>query len=299
MAWRRLLFRMRRVIDVQRRLPFEVVDRLFEGSPTVSRDHHLGAVITVMGTKGSGTVRPFARVPSYDLLLYQALLDAVAPDLEAALGARNRVFGYRLAPANAEDPFADSPKSGDFISSVRAALKSGRYSHALTGDITSYFVYVDVDELERSLLAVCSNSDAVRDLGALLRGWQRLGIRGLPQGLPPSSPLGNFYLAGLDAMLESESASYRRYMDDIWVFTKSYSDARRLQDAVERYLYHRLGLGLGGDEWRILRSKTAVVATATAQERIDARRSAIAEDLLAVGGDDYTEVIRMSYLRRR
>jgi hypothetical protein len=62
MAWRRLLFRMRRVIDVQDRLPLEVVDRLFEGSPTVPSDHHLSAVITVMGTKGSGTVRPFARV---------------------------------------------------------------------------------------------------------------------------------------------------------------------------------------------------------------------------------------------
>jgi hypothetical protein len=242
-----------------------------------------------MGTKGSGTVRPFARVPSHDLLLYQALLDAVALDLEAAIGPRNRVFGYRLAPPDADDPFFDTPNWEDFISSVRGALKSGRYSHALTGDITSYFVYVDIDELERSLLAVCTNPDAARDLGALLRGWQQLGIRGLPQGLPPSSPLGNFYLAGLDAILEQESASYRRYMDDFWVFTKSFSDARRMQDVVERYLY-RLRLGLGGDKSRILRSKTAIAATATAQERIDARRAAIAEDLLAAGREEYAEL---------
>lgn len=92
LAWRRLLFRVRRFIDVPDRLPFEILDRLTEHRLSLRADHHLRPVHTVMATKGSGTVRPFARLSPLDLLLYQALVDALAPDIEAALGRHDRVF---------------------------------------------------------------------------------------------------------------------------------------------------------------------------------------------------------------
>lgn len=205
---------MRQFIDVPDRLPFEVLDRLADGCPELSGDHHLRPVATVMATKGSGTVRPFVRLSPLDLLLYQALVDAVAADLEAALGPRDRVFAYRLDTTGGDDPFAESPRWDDFLMSVREALSTGRHSHVLSGDIASYYVYIDIDELERRLLEVCSNAVAVRDLGDLLRGFQHLGVRGLPQGVPPSSPLGNFYLASLDQAIESWGYEHRRYMDD-------------------------------------------------------------------------------------
>ena len=245
-------------------------------------------VTTVMATKGSGTVRPFVRLSPTDLLLYQALVDALAADLEAALPSLNRVFSYRLDTTGAEDPFANSPKWDDFITSVRAVLQEGEYTHALSGDIASYFVYIDIDELERRLLEACSNAAAVRDLADLLRGLQHLGVRGLPQGVPPSSPLGNFYLSGLDHALEGWGYEHRRYMDDFWVFAGSFAEARLIQDRVERLLY-RDGLGLGGDKSRIRRVSTALAATETAHERIQARREAITEEVLAQWDGDYVD----------
>ena len=131
-AWRRLLFRMRRFIDVPDRLPFEVMDRLSSHAPTLSSPHHLRPVTTVMASKGTGTVRPFVRLSPYDLLLYQALVDALADDIEAALGSREKVFAYRMGGVTDDDPFSGSPKWFDFIASVRGILQSGRYSHALT-----------------------------------------------------------------------------------------------------------------------------------------------------------------------
>ncbi len=269
---------MRRFIDVPDRLPFEVIDRLTNGSPHLSHAHHLRPVMTVMATKRSGTVRPFVRLSPVDLLLYQALVDAISPDLENALGSRERVFAYRLDTTGSDDPFAGSPTWDDFMTSVRQILDADRYTHVLTGDIASYFVYVDTDELERRLLAVCSNEGAVRDLGDLLRAWQQLGAHGLPQGVPPSSPLGNFYLAPLDRMLETAGIEHRRYMDDFWVFASSFAEARQIQDSVERLLY-RDSLALGGEKSRIRRVSTALEATETARERIDARRAEIAEEM--------------------
>ncbi len=95
--------------------------------------------------------------------------------------------------------------------------------YVLATDIASFFIYIDVDELERRLLAISDQTAVVRDLGAFLRGMQQLGVRGLPQGLPPSSPLGNFYLNELDRSLISAGVDYRRYMDDTWMFVDSYA----------------------------------------------------------------------------
>ena len=294
-AWLHLQYWVRRLRDVPDRLPFEVLDRINHGGPPqLQADHHLFPVVTVMATKGSGTVRPFVRISPTDLLLYQALVDALAPDIEEALGDRNKVMAFRRYAGQHDDQFHESPRWRDFMSSVRGALYansnplSGRpRGYALSADIASYFVYIDVDELERRLLAVTDRTVVVRDLGNLLRAWQQVGVRGLPQGVPPSSVLGNFYLYPVDRAFESWGVDFRRYMDDVWVFTRTFSHARRIQDQLERLLYED-GLGLGGEKLRIRRSDTALDDTRTAEEEIEERREAERQLILA-GLDPYVE----------
>lgn len=135
----------------------------------------------------------------------------------------------------------------------------------LTTDVSGYFMHIDVDELERSLLAHDSPTDVVRDLGDLLRNWRLLGIRGLPQGVRASSPLANFYLTPLDALLTDMSVEWVRWMDDITLSADRYADARRILDAAERLLYGR-GLTLNS-------AKTSI-------RRADAKGSPIPPDVL-------------------
>lgn len=161
----------------------------------------------------------------------------------------------------------DRPPPSPFAPLQRAQSKS----YVLATDVASFFIYIDVDELERRLLAVSDKTAVVRDLGAFLRGMQQLGVRGLPQGVPASSPLGNFYLNELDRELVSAGIDYRRYMDDTWMFVDSHAEARRLQDHVERLLYEDR-LSLGGDKVRIRRAGTAERDAQTAQERLRLRR---------------------------
>jgi hypothetical protein len=286
LAWRHVLHRAGRpwAGDVPDRLPFEVMDRVTRGSPSLAAEHHLRPVHLVMATKASGVFRPFVRMSVVDLLLYQALVDALAADIEHALGPRDRVFAYRQDLSGADNPFEGSPSWRDFMASIRSRLDLNERlpfspfagtqrptGYVLATDIASFFIYIDVDELERRLLAISDQTAVVRDLGAFLRGMQQLGVRGLPQGLPPSSPLGNFYLSELDRGLVSAGVDYRRYMDDTWMFVDSYAEARRLQDHVERVLYEDR-LSLGGDKVRIRRTATAQRDAQTAEERLNLRR---------------------------
>lgn len=219
-------------------------------------------------------MRPFARLSPFDLLLYQSLVDFLARDIEAALPSRDVLFSYRLDLTGSDDPFFGTPRWDDFVEAVRADLESGVFTHALRLDISSYFVHIDIDELERQLLGVCDDALVVRDLADLLRAFGAEGVRGLPQGAPPSSALGNFYLCPVDAWLLENGVVYRRYMDDFWIFATSYAEARRIQDEIERLLYLDR-LSLGGEKSRIYRASTAIALTETAQERIDARREAV------------------------
>lgn len=244
-----------------------------------------------MSTKGAGTARPFVRLHPTDLTLYQALVDSLAPTIETSLAGRDYVMAYRQSLMGGQDPFDSTPRWADFTKSVRDLLEAERYSHVLSADIASYFVYVEVEELERKLLAAGAPGPVVHDLRMLLRSWQVMGIQGLPQGIPASSPLGNFYLRDLDHLLEAEGYEFRRYMDDLRVFANSYSEARRIQDLVERHLY-KLRLSLGGEKSRVLRNKTALEEALMAKERIERRAATIfAETMESIEGPYGDELI--------
>src|SRR5262249_9116293 len=148
--------------------------------------------LVVMATKGSGTVRPFVRLNLIDLLLYQALVDALAPTIEGALLERDCVFAYRQSQDSGEsDPFAGSPRWTEFMAAARSRLEASPDAYCVRADISGYFMQVDATELERSLLEAGASGPLARDVGELLRLWDVLGVRGLPQGIQPSSPLGN------------------------------------------------------------------------------------------------------------
>jgi hypothetical protein len=116
LAWKRLL----RWVgegqpDVADRLPFEVLKRLFgERGPTPSPDQHLQPVTLVFSPKKSATSRPLVRLSSRDLLLYQALVDRLAPDIEGALPPRDVVFAYRQTLGREHDAFAGTPSREDY-----------------------------------------------------------------------------------------------------------------------------------------------------------------------------------------
>lgn len=272
LAWKRLL----RWVgegqpDVPDRLPFEVLKRLYgDRGPTPLRDQHLQPVTLVFSPKKSATSRPLVRLSPRDLLLYQALVDRLALDIEAALPPRDVVFAYRQALGREHDAFAGSPTREDYAQKAQALLIDERdVRYALTGDVAGFFLHININELERRLLSISTQISVVRDLADLLRGWEALGIRGLPQGIRSSSPLGNLYLASLDALMLEQGTRYVRWMDDWIIVASGFHEARRIQDEMERHLYE-LGLTLAAD-------KTGIVSWITASDESKDARQRLAD----------------------
>ena len=270
-AWRRTLYRARaRVADVPDRLPFEVVDRFWSatGGPTLQRAHEVRPSLRVPATKAAQpTARPFVRLHPRDLMLYQALVDALIVNIEANLGSRDEIFGYRMSPPEKDDPFDGTPSWIDFRATLHQLAMNEFDGYVLECDVSSYFMNIDVAELGRRLLEAMCDGDVVRDLEALLEHWRHEGIRGLPQGVPPSSPLANFFLARADNIIRQANLPFVRFMDDIAVITPTYQSARRILDELEAHLYGE-GLSLGGGKTKISRVEN-VLSRLTPEDEVE------------------------------
>jgi hypothetical protein len=101
-----------------------------------------------------------------------------------------------------------------------------------------------------------------------------------------SSPLANIYLRPLDELLEATDVEYLRYTDDLWVFTDTFAEARRLQDMIERHLY-AIGLTLTGEKTVIRKREHAVDRVRRSTAVFQERRDAIQQEAVAMFEDPY------------
>lgn len=276
-------------MDVPDRLPFEVAARFWDTSPTLHENHQVRDVERVPATKpGQATVRPFVRVHSRDMLLYQSLVDAMRNEIEDALGPREQVFAYRLSPLNEDDPFEDSPRWSDFNVALHQLAADAFDGYVIEADVTSFFLNINISMLERRLLEAGCTGGVVQDLGGLLAGWAAQGVRGLPQGIPPSSPLANFYLSPLDNLLRGEALPFIRYMDDIAIACPTFHEARQLLDSMEELLYED-GLSLGGGKTKIWRSEH-VLERLTPEEGVEEMIAELQEGEYAPDEEQIAEI---------
>jgi hypothetical protein len=235
-----------------------------------------------MATKvGLQTIRPFVRPHVRDMLLYQALVDELRDPIEAALPDRQTLFSYRLTAGTSDDAFAGTPQWRDFHEASMLGVAENPEAYVISGDLSSFFLTVDLSRLRRELLDIGGNSAVVRDLYDLLRAWDEQGVRGLPQGLPPSGPLANIYLLRVDEILGAGAVDFWRYSDDFLALTKNFGSARLLLDVLERELYER-GMSLGSGKTSIKRAATVLGELATFEDELD---EALVSLIADAGGD--------------
>jgi hypothetical protein len=267
-----------RIGDVPDRLQYELLDRLGDGRPTLEKAHDVQPVHIVQATKGGHqTVRPFVRAHARDILLYWALVDALEPVLEPALGDPDRICGNRWTPKDSDLAPSRLPNWSTFEDQVERRAAEHPTGFIVRGDVSSFYMAIDREMLARTLLAIDAHPAVVEDLRFLLAAWETQGVRGLPQGLPPSGPLANLYLRFADEALDRNGTPFVRYSDDFALFCDSFGQARAVLDSLERELYAR-GVTLGGDKTKILRASTIVDYLRPESERRDRAMREFAAD---------------------
>lgn len=211
--------------------------------------------ITMEIPKPSGLSRPGSILKPADRFIYQALIDVIAVDLEKTIN-RDRVFSYVLLnPDHEFKMFEEHHKCWDKLhEKINNICNDDFFSHAIRADIANYFERLNQHILINLLRASDCPSGAINLLEELLLAWTERFSYGILQGMFPSDFLGNYYLVGIDSILEVANVQSARYVDDLYMFYTSESNARKSMMELCRSL-RKDGLHLNERKSTILEAK--------------------------------------------
>lgn len=164
-----------------------------------------------------------------------------------------------------------------FDKASRAAFKSYRF--LATSDIAAYFENIQIELLRDVLLkALPIEHKLINFICGIFSEWSEPDIsgrrhaRGIPQGSDVSSFFGNFFLYPLDKALSDFSkengARYYRYMDDVRVFCRDQSSARKAVILIEDVL-RKLRLNAQSAKTKILDERYKEISSELIDSRVD------------------------------
>lgn len=184
--------------------------------------------------KPNHTLRPGAIPEIKDRILYQALADHIADEVQEQLCGPPTVFGFEVNK-NKKKPEVFL-KSGGYEAFRERMVKEQAEGHPylLSTDIAAYFECAREDFLQQMLIGYGVDGAITDALVSLLQYWNRASPTGLPQGVWPSDYLGaRLYLDRVDDAMNLLGYRYFRYSDDIRIAGDSLVEIRRgLRDLV-------------------------------------------------------------------
>ena len=203
------------------------------------------SILGVEIPKGNGQYRLLGIPTVTDRLLQQAVLQVVTARFEFEFSDHS--FGFR-------------PRRNIH----QAVLQAQRYINEGYQDIVDIDLKTFFDEVDHCyLLQLLHRKIKCQATMRLIRKWLRAPIeikgklvkrrKGVPQGSPLSPLLSNIMLHELDRELERHDLRFVRYADDFSVYTKSKATARKVGNAVYKFLKNKLKLPINRDKSGIRR----------------------------------------------
>ena len=146
----------------------------------------------------------------------------------------------------------------------RAVLKAQGYINEGFQNIVDIDLQTFFDEVNhRYLMQLLYRKIKCPETLRLIRKWLRSPIlingklikrrKGIPQGSPLSPLLSNIMLHELDMELEKQGLRFIRYADDFSIYTKSKATARKVGNAMYKFLKRKLKLSINRDKSGIRR----------------------------------------------
>lgn len=178
---------------------------------------------------GPAYSRPGSILLPRDRVLYQAISDQAAKVIGKNLDGK-RSFSHQLAKEDSTAMFLPTRtcwKSLQDALAIHAKDKAIKYVMKL--DISNYFSSINQHTLVNVLHdSGFSASYTTRLEAMMLRYTGDRSSRGILQGIFPSDLLGNFYMAPIDRFLKDYGVRSARYVDDLYIFVGSVSQAEEV-----------------------------------------------------------------------
>jgi len=195
--------------------------------------------------KGNGKTRLLGIPTVTDRLLQQAVLQVI-----------NARFEYEFS----ESSFGFRPNKNlqQAVLKAQGYINEG-FQYIVDIDLKTFF-----DEVDHCyLLQLVYRKVKCRETLRLIRKWLRSPIqingklvkrrKGVPQGSPLSPLLSNIMLHELDRELERQGLRFVRYADDFSIYTKTKATARKVGNAIFKFLKNNLKLTINREKSGIRR----------------------------------------------
>lgn len=172
--------------------------------------------------------RPGSILLPRDRLLYQLLADQAAPVVDAKAN-HARSFSHQLAPAENANMFLPTRTCWNNLQEALKEHSNSSAQYILKIDVANFFGSIN----QHTLINLLNDSGYSKSLSsrleAILTSYTgERSSRGILQGVFPSDLFGNFYLTAVDQFLDDYGARSARYVDDIYIFTRTVEAADNL-----------------------------------------------------------------------
>ncbi len=208
--------------------------------------------------KGKGLIRPGAHLTIEDGLFYSALVSECYKQIYDKVNwSQNEIeFSYQMSDKyDRIDWFLNQFRGWtNFRNKSLEKLQDG-YSYVIFTDITGFYENIDI-QLLLSELRNCKISDEIiSQISKCLNKWAPIN-KGIPQGQSASDILTKLYMNSVDLSLKNAGIVHLRYVDDIRIFCKTKSEAKKSLIELTNLLRKR-GLNLQSAKTKILNSVDA------------------------------------------
>lgn len=237
--------------------------------------------------KKNGAIRPGTHLKLNDRVVYAACLGICIPYIHKTLyWAREVDFSYQLSSNPYKPNWISNPYSGwsKFREKSLDKISEG-VSYVLIADIAAYYENIDISTLVSDLKQIGVPDEAVSMLSRCLNKWAQVTGKGIPQGHTPSNILGKLYLNSIDHILKNMGYCHYRYVDDIRIFCRSLTEAKKALVDLIRLLRKR-GLNIQTAKSKIYRADRAKNEIEGVTTVITAVRDKIIEEAIAITGED-------------
>ncbi len=225
--------------------------------------YHPNSSVLCQVPKASWMIRNAEIITLEDEVVFNAVLAKLHQDIWKRIGLfqGDPDIAYQLQPPSEDQQWI---KSGlvvweEFREKSLLELQKGA-QYVLFADITAFYDNIDLRQLRSDLNDLEAENSLVQTLMDFLTKWDFPRGRGIPQGYSSSDILAKIYMFTIDQTLLHEGFRHLRYVDDIRIFCKNESEAKKALLVLNKIL-HEKNLSLQS-------AKTIIYSTEDARREI-------------------------------